>query len=172
MFRSEIVQVNEEKSGSVITRQVSNQKAEIIFNCWEGDGILSISADAETGDLLIEPSAYTSRPGVLACRWNITGIKPGLDLIAPFDQGIKLKLDDPMIQNKRWGWPYLWEAGLAILQSTEGGFWMHTQDNKYRYKALQTGSESDPFIIGLDSEAYGPVDNNLSTGGICCRLNT
>lgn len=171
-IKNEIVQINEEKSGSIITRQISDQKAEIIFNCWEGDGVLSISVDAVTGDLLIEPSAYTSRPGVLACRWNITGIKHGLDLVAPFDQGIKLKLDDPMIQNRRWGWPYLWEAGLAILQSKEGGFWMHAQDNKYRYKALQTGSDSDAFIIGLDSEAYGPLDNNLSVGGICWRLDT
>jgi hypothetical protein len=82
-----------------------------------------------------------------------------------------MKLDDPLIKNNRWKWPFQWEAGMAILQSTGGGFWIHTQDNRYRFKALQTGTETDPFVIGLDSEAYGPIDNNLSAGGICWRVN-
>ena len=170
--KNEIVEVNEEKFGRIETYQISDQRAEILFHSWDGDGVLLISADAETGDLLIEPSAYSSRPGVLACRWSISGLKPDLELIAPFFQGIKLKLDDPLIKNNRWRWPFSWEAGFAILQSREGGFWIHTQDNRYRFKALQTGIQSDPFVIGLESEAYGPVDNNLSAGGICWRINT
>jgi len=171
-IRNEIAEINEEKFGTTETRQLSDQRAEIIFHSWDGDGVLFVSADAETGDLLIEPAAYSSRPGVLACRWSISGIKPSLDLVAPFFQGIKLKLDDPLIKNNRWRWPFSWEAAFAILQSGEGGFWIHTQDNRYRYKAIQTGTASDPFIIGLDSEVYGPVDNNLSAGGICWRINT
>jgi hypothetical protein len=173
MYRNnEIVNINEEKFGSIETHQLSSQRAEVVFHSWDGDGVLSISVDAETGDLLIEPSAYSSRPGILACRWNISGIKPALELVAPLFQGIKLKLDDPLIKNNRWIWPSSWEAGLAIFQSTEGGFWIHAQDNRYRFKALQTGIESDPFVIGLDSETNGPIDDNLSAGGICWRINT
>jgi hypothetical protein len=173
MYRNnEIVNINEEKFGSIETHQLSGQRAEVVFHSWDGDGVLSISVDAETGDLLIEPSAYSSRQGILACRWNISGIKPALELVAPLFQGIKLKLDDPLIKNNRWIWPSSWEAGLAIFQSTEGGFWIHTQDNRYRFKALQTGIESDPFVIGLDSEANGPIDDNLGAGGICWRINT
>ena len=170
-IRNEMVQINEEKFGSTETHQLSDHRAEIVFHGWDGDGVIMISADHETGDLLIEPSAYSSRPGVLACRWNISGLKPGLDLVAPLFQGVKIKLDDPLIKNNRWRWPFQWEAGLAILQSAGGGFWIHTQDNRYRFKALQTGTETDPFVIGLDSEAYGPIDNNLSAGGICWRIN-
>jgi hypothetical protein len=171
-IKNEVVEINEEKFGSINTFQISDRRAEIVFHSWDGDGVLSISADPETGDLLIEPSAYSSRPGVLACRWSISGLKPELELVAPFFQGIKLKLDDPLIKNFRWKWPQYWEAGFAILQSREGGFWIHTQDDRYRFKALQTGIQNDPFVIGLDSEAYGPVDNNLSAGGICWRINT
>jgi hypothetical protein len=169
---NELINVNEEKFGSIITRQISDRSAEILFHSWDGDGVLFISADAETGALLIEPSAYSSRPGVRACRWNMSGLKPGLELVAPFFQGIKLKLNDPLIKNNRWEWPYQWEAGLAIFQSREGGFWVHTKDNRYRYKAIQTGLESDPYVVGFDSEAYGPLDNNLNAGGICWRINT
>ncbi|GEM_PF-316952 len=169
---NELININEEKFGSTITRQLSDKKAEIIFNSWEGDGVLSVSVDDLTGDLLIEPSAYSSRPGVMACRWNISGIKPALELVAPLFQGIKLKLDDPLIKNNRWKWPSDWEAGMAILQSKDGGFWIHARDTRYRFKALQTGTSSDAFVIGLESEAYGPLDDNLSAGGICWRINT
>lgn len=169
---NEIINVNEEKFGSTKTRQISDRSAEILFHNWDGDGVLFISVDAESGDLLIEPSAYSSRPGVRACRWNMSGLKPSLELVAPFFQGIKLKLGDPLIKNNRWEWPHSWEAGLAIFQSREGGFWVHTQDNRYRYKAIQTGLESDPYVVGFDSEAYGPLDNNLNAGGICWRINT
>jgi len=171
-INNEIIEVNEEKFGSIQAHQISDQRVEIIFHSWDGDGVLLISVDDETGDLLIEPSAYSSRPGVLACRWSISGLKSTLELVAPLFQGIKLKLDDPLIKNNRWTWPSSWEAGFAIFQSSEGGFWIHTQDNRYRFKALHTGAESNPFTIGLDSEAYGPVDNNLSAGGICWRINT
>lgn len=171
-INNEVIEVNEEKFGSIETHQISGHRAEIIFHSWDGDGVLSISVDVETGDMLIEPSGYSSRPGVLACRWSISGIKKDLDLVAPLFQGIKLKLDDPLIKNNRWRWPTSWEAGLAILQSREGGFWIHTRDNQYKFKALQTGNKDNPFVIGLDSEANGPVDDNLSAGGICWRINT
>ncbi|MBK9391266.1 MAG: hypothetical protein IPN68_14125 [Bacteroidetes bacterium] len=169
---NELININEEKFGSTETRQLSEQRAEVRFNSWDGDGVLNVSVDDITGDLVIEPSAYSSRPGVFACRWNISGIKPSLDLVAPFFQGIKLKMDDPLIKNSRWRWPSDWEAGLAIFQSKERGFWIHTEDTQYRFKALQTGTSTDPFVMGLDSEAFGPIDDNLSAGGICWRINT
>lgn len=167
----DLVNINEEKFGSIETHKISDLRAEIIFRSWDGDGILMISADRETGDLLVEPSAYSSRPGILACRWCISGVKSSLELVAPFFQGTRLKLGDPLIRNSRWTWPSNWEAGFAIFQSSGGGFWVHTRDTLFRFKAIQTGTETDPFIIGFDSEAYGPVDNNMSAGGICWRLN-
>ncbi|MHB9029871.1 MAG: DUF6259 domain-containing protein [Candidatus Latescibacterota bacterium] len=168
---NETIGIDEKKFGTIQARQLSNQRAEIIFHSWDGDGVLAISADAETGDLLVEPSAFSSRPGVRACRWYMGGLNPDLRLVAPIFQGISMKLDDPLIRNTRREWPMWWEAGLAILQSREGGFWIHTRDNRYRYKALQIGTDSDAFAVGLDSEAYGPIDTNLSAGGLCWRIN-
>lgn len=168
---NETVGLSDEVSGNITARKISRNKAEFIFHTWRGDGILFISTDDNTGDLIVEPSAYSSRPGLLACRWNIANIKDTLDLIAPFYQGVKLKLNDPLLVNTRWKWPFSWEAGLAILQSDNGGFWVHTQDDKYRFKALQTSKE-DPYMLGFDSEAFGPIDNNLSAGGVAWRINT
>jgi hypothetical protein len=169
---NEIIQINEEKFGRTESRQISEQRAEVVFQSWDGDGVLFISVDEETGDLLIEPSAYSSRPGVRAVRWNISGLKAGLELVAPLFQGIKLKLDDPLIRNSRWVWPNDWEAGLAILHSGTGGFWIHTRDSQFRYKALQTGTDSDPFVLGFDSETFGPLSSSYGSGGLCWRINT
>ena len=168
---NETVAIDESKFGNITTRQISPLKAEIVFHSWDGDGVIWVSVEPESGDILIEPSAYSSRPGVLACRWNLAGIRPDLQLVAPFFQGIKLKLDDSLIANSHWDWPFYWEAGLAILQSNKGGFWVHTQDNRYRYKSLHVGSGSQKNLLGFDSQAYGPIDDNLSAGGIVWRIN-
>lgn len=168
---NETVGIDEKKFGSIQARQLSPQRAEIVFHSWDGDGVLALSVDAETGDLLVEPSAYSSRPGVRACRWSLMGLNPDLHLVAPIFQGISMKLDDPLIRNTRWDWPTWWEAGLAIFQSWEGGFWVHTRDDRYRYKALKIGTDAVTNVIGLDSEAYGPIDANLSAGGLCWRIN-
>lgn len=168
---NEVVEFNEKNFTNLRLHQISDQQAEIFFHCWHGDGLLAIYTDDTNGDLIIEPSAYSSRPGVLACRWNIPGLKPDLYLVAPFFQGIKLKTEDKLLNNTRWPWPFYWEAGLAIMQSDSGGFFIHTRDTRYRYKALKVGSEKDPNILGLDSEAYGPIDNNLAAGGLSWRIN-
>jgi len=169
--KSETVDINEKNYGKITTLQVSDQRIEIIFHSWNGEGIITIITDDETGDLIIEPSAYSSRPGLLACRWNMPGIRHDLQLVAPLFQGIKLKLDDPLINDQRWNWPFYWEAGLAILQAGQGGFYIHAQDSRYTYKALKTGSKADPYILGFDTEAYGPIDNNLAAGGLQWHIN-
>jgi len=168
---SETIAIDESKFGSIVTRQISPLQAEIVFHSWDGDGVIWVSVEPESGDILVEPSAYSSRPAVLACRWNLAGIRPDLQLVAPFFQGIKLKLDDSLIANSHWDWPLYWEAGLAVLQSDKGGFWVHTRDNRYRYKALQVGSGARKNHLGFDAQAYGPIDDNLSAGGLVWRIN-
>lgn len=169
--KAETIDINDKNYGNISLIPVSDHRADFIFHSWNGDGIISISTDDSSGDLIIEPSAYSSCPGVLACRWNIAGIKKELKLVAPFFQGVNLKLDDPLINDSRWNWPFFWEAGLAILQSEKGGFFIHTKDTRFKYKALKTGSKTDPYMLGLDTEAYGPIDNNLAAGNLSWRIN-
>jgi hypothetical protein len=168
---AETIRIDESKFGEIRINILSDVRAEIIFHSWDGDGVITFSIDQQTGDLIVEPSAYSSRPGVHACRWTLTGLRHDLQLVAPFFQGIKLPFDDTLIRNSLWPWPHFWEAGLAICQGEKDGFWVHTQDNRYRHKSLQVGSKDDPYRLGFDSEAYGPIDNNLSAGGLAWRIN-
>lgn len=98
-------------------------------------------------------------------------IRSDLQLVAPFFQGIKLDLGDPLVRDTHWEWPVMWEAGFAILQGKEGGFWVYCKDNKYRYKALDVGRSDYVNSLGFQTEAYGPIDNNLVAGGIEWRIN-
>ena len=36
---------------------------------------------------------------------------------------------------------------------------------------MKIGSKADPYFLGLDKEAYGPIDNNLSAGGLSWHVN-
>ncbi|MFH1718242.1 MAG: DUF6259 domain-containing protein [Planctomycetota bacterium] len=165
------VSVDESKFGKVETYALSEQRAEVVFHSWDADGVLSVSVDPATGDIVAEPAAYSSRSGVMACRWNLAGISTELQLVAPFFQGVKLPLNDPLIKDSHWEWPFFWEAGLAILQGKRGGFWVHTWDNRFRYKALHVGTARDPQRMGFETQAYGPIDDNLSAGGLAWRIN-
>jgi len=153
-------------------RRLNALSAEYRFEAWHGDGVLTISEDPDTGDLVIEPSGYASRPGLRACRWNLAGIAPGLKLVAPFFQGVMLELEDPLIAGSRWAWPHSWEAGLAILQGGDGGLWIHCRDDRYCFKALHVGGDSGAERrLGFETEPAGPLDRNLAAGGLAWRLN-
>ena len=167
----ESISVDESKFGRIESYALSERCAEVVFHSWDGDGVLRVSVESETGDILVEPAAYSSRSGVRACRWNLAGIRSDLQLVAPFFQGIKLPLKDPLVKDSHWEWPFFWEAGLAILQGKSGGFWIHTQDNSFRYKALQVGTANDPQRLGFETHAFGPIDDNLSAGGLVWRIN-
>lgn len=171
-LRDEMIQLGGESRDRVVPLVLNEHRAEIRCHSWHGDGVLALSEDVETGDLVVEPSGYSSRPGLRAVRWAVSGIAPGLELVAPFYQGVRLDFDDPLIAGSKWRWPHEWEAGLAILQGDDGGFSIHCRDTHSRYKALQVGLwTGEVRAIGLETDAYGPIDANLAAGGLEWRLN-
>lgn len=167
----EVVQLGGEQSDQIICLPISSYHAEYRIESWNGDGVIDVYEDRENGDLIIEPSGYASRPSLRGVRWMMNGIAKDLELIAPFFQGIRLPLDNPHIKNTFNEWPHRWEAGLAILQGSNGGFWVHCQDNRYRYKALQVGTNDDSQCLGFETQVYGPLDDKLASGGLTWRIN-
>jgi len=159
------------KPVTVSLHRLSDHCSEFRFHGWDADGVIRVSECCETGDLLIEPSAYSSRAGVRACRWWLLGVPEETELVAPLYQGVKLPLTDPLLRDSFWSWPISWEAGLAILQGRQGGFWVHAQDSSYRYKALKVGAAAEARCLGFDTEAYGPLGGSLGAGGLTWRVN-
>lgn len=168
----ECVPLGTELEDRITTLSVSDHRAEVRIESWNGDGVIAVYEDSETGDLVVEPSGYASRPGLRACRWSITGIAPELKLIAPLWQGIHLDLADPIIHDQHFPWPFEWQAGLVILQDDQGeGFWVHCQDAHYRFKALHVGNKEEHDSLYFDTESYGPLDLSLGTGSLAWRIN-
>ena len=136
--------------GSVEWAQVNEHTVEMRLLGWMANAVVIFSEDIENGDLLIAPSAYTAMRGVRSLRWSVMGIDPGLDVVAPLFQGVKLRLDDPILWHTRSPWPREWEAGFNIFQGDHEGFWVWTQDTQYRYKSIKFGSETDPYRVGFE----------------------
>ena len=156
--------------GDLVTcRAVGPATAEFRFEGWNGDGILLVTEDRGTGEIVVEPSGYSSRTGLRSCRWNVTGISPALELAAPFYQGVKLPLDSRFIAGTRWEWPHSWEAGIVILQGRDGGFRVSCIDDRYRYKTLTIGAGQPP-VLGFETEAYGPLTDVRGAGGLPWRI--
>jgi hypothetical protein len=151
--------------------RINDLKAEFRIEGFDGDGVMRIEADPATGDLVVELGLASSRPGVRSCRWLLAGIDPELDLIAPFFQGVRVRLEDPLVHNTFWNWPHRWESPLAILQGPTGGLWVHARDTRPLYKNIQVGRPGDPRCLGFDTDAFGPLDHNLSAGGLAWRVN-
>jgi hypothetical protein len=161
-----------EAGDRITTLSVSDRRAEVRVESWHGDAVIAISEEPASGDLIIEPSAYASRPGLRACRWPLIGIDTSLKLVAPLWQGVQLAIDDPIIHNRHFAWPFEWQAGCAIMQAAQGGgFWVHCQDAHYRYKALHVGGANEPDSLYFDTESYGPLDLSLGTGSLAWRIN-
>jgi hypothetical protein len=161
-------------TGSVECHLLSEKRAEFVYHSWYGDGVTYISTDDETGDILIRPSATSGRPGVKGCAFNIRGIDENLYALTPTCQGLKLKLNDPLYIDSWYEWPLSWEIGLIIFESdneNKDGFWVHCCDDKYLPKSLAMGNAAEPNRISLISEAFGPLDNNKSAGGLTWRIN-
>ena len=159
-------------TGSVECRILSENRAEFIYHSWYGDGVAYVSADEETGDILVRASATSGRPGLKSCGFNIRGIGSDLYALIPASQGIKFKLDDPLCSGMTFNWPSDWEMGFIIFENdSKDGFWVHCRDEKYLPKRLAIGGAGEPDRITLYTEAFGPLDSNKSAGGVTWRIN-
>lgn len=171
IFRSGEASLKDSVVKQLHTVLLSDTCAEIRFDCWEGNGLITVSEDAETGELIIEPEVTSARRGVFAARYFFNGISDSLRVCVPLYQGVDMERRDPLLAG-RYEWPFIWEASMLILHDPieKRGFWVHSEDSDYRYKALSLGVGDDAGFA-LDSEAYGPLENSFSAGGISWRIN-
>ena len=159
------------RNGDTEITKFSDSRVDFRFNTWNGVGILSISEDPETGDLLVEPSGFSSRPGLRSVRWDIAGFREDAEMVAPLFQGVKAGLNDPMICGSRFIYPYKWESNFVALHSGRDGIWIRSEDDPFRFRTLNIGDGADWNRIGLETETCGPITGNLSAGGCVWRIN-
>lgn len=167
------VDVISEEYGHISLFQVTNSTVEMRIKGWEGSGVIVFTEDIETGELCIEPSAYSDRHGLRSVRYSLFGLnKKDFRAVAPLWQGVRLELDDELI-NPSWNeWPFRWEAGFVIFEGAKDSLMLWTQDTHYTPKALSFSSDKDGCNVSIDTQTYGPIENNTSAGGLIWRLGT
>ena len=64
----QVLPLGTEAGDRVTSRRINDTRAEVRIEGWHGDGVIAFSEDPASGELLVEPAGYTSRPGLRACR--------------------------------------------------------------------------------------------------------
>jgi hypothetical protein len=158
-------------ASKVHTTLLSDRIAEIVLNDWECDVSIRVSVDDATGDIVVEPSAWTMQGGVAGLGLNVAGIREDLDIVGPLQQGTRLPLSHPQIAGKRAAWPNTWEAGFLILQGKDAGFSVQTWDESYIFKQVRIGHEKSAQTATFVTQAYGPFEQNRCVGNLAWRIS-
>ena len=155
----------------VHTTLLTDRIAEIVLEDWEADVSIRVSIDEATGDILIEPSAWTMQGGIAGLGLNIPGIRKDLDIVGPFQQGTRLPLAHPQMAGKRAAWPNTWEAGFLVFQGKDSGFSVQTWDDRHIFKEVRIGHEKGAQTATFVTQAYGPLEQNRCVGNLAWRLS-
>jgi len=149
---------------------LSDKIAEMVLSDWECDVSVRISIDVATGDILLEPSAWTMQGGVAGLGMHVASIRSDLDLIAPFQQGFRGGLSEPQVQGVQATWPDRWEAPVAAFAGESSGFAVQTHDSHFVHKGLHIGHEKSPQTATFVTYAEGPLEMNRCVGNVCWRI--
>ena len=158
-------------ASQVTYRLLSDNIAEIELSDWECDLSVRVKIDPQSGDILLEPSAWTMQGGVAGVSFNIANIRKDLYVVAPFQQGARAHMSHPQMQGKNASWPVDWEAGVAVFAAGETGFTVQAWDQDYIFKGLRIGHENCPQTAGLITYARGPLEDNRCVGNLAWRLS-
>lgn len=162
--------VGTDKQQTITIRKLSPLAARIDVIGADTDRTLTIVADADTGDIRITPDGLSNRRTLRVVRWTLAA-HPEVTAFLPCVNGLEVRPDRPHPPTRRFGWPFEWNAQLAILQRGESCVMIHCEDQAYQFKALQLTRHEGRFDLGFETEPPGPLWDNRTAGGIEWRLN-
>jgi hypothetical protein len=150
---------------------LTDRVAEIVLHDWECDLSIRVSVDEGSGDILIEPSAWTMQGGIAGLGMRVAGIRQDLEVVAPFQQGIKAAMAHPQLQGKEATWPNGWEAGFVAFAGTGSGFTVQVWDSDFIFKQVCIGDDERPQDATFTTLALGPLEMNRCVGNLCWRVS-
>ena len=151
---------------------LTDRLAEMVLNDWECDVSVRIAIDEETGDVLLEPSAWTMQSGIAGIGMSVSGVRKDLQVVGPFQQGVRLPLAHPQMAGKFALWPREWEAGFLVLDGGDSGFTVQSWDDHHLFKAVRIGHETNSQVVQFMTIAPGPLEQNRCVGNLAWRIST
>ena len=133
---------------------------------------LTIEVEPTTGDLLIGGSGEADTGGVYGLQWGCDNININdVDLILPAHGGQVITASSPF-ESKRYDYPELWEAQLAIVQGERGGFFVRATDKTFQFKRFSYEKNSEELALGFQTHNQAPFDALSTVQSVVWRFNT
>ena len=130
---------------------------------------MRISIDAATGDLVIQQHGTSER--IVSIMWGCGYLNSQqVDVILPAHGG---EIIDAASEISRRGFEYpeRWEAQLAILQGTRGGFFVRSTDTTFRFKVAHYVPSAEHFGMRFQTDNPAPFGNKNEITSVEWRLN-
>ena len=156
----------------VESRKTGQYSATLVFSQGSNELILTIEIEPMTGDLLIAGSGEADTAGVYGLQWGCDNIDiTNVDLILPAHGGQVITASSPF-ESKRYTYPELWEAQLAIVQGEQGGFFVRGTDKTFQAKRFNCVKNSEELTLGFQTHNQAPWDALHTVQSVVWRFNT
>lgn len=142
---------------------------------------LALEVAAETGDLVIRPSASVRIEevwgvrdrGLLTCSIEAANLDEGLRIIVPASDGVSFTRDTvPADWRAGWRWPQFWEAALVIAESPRGCAALWADEPALRYgRILNVSRHGGTWGLQLEFETSDMIQRCTEIGEAAWRLN-
>lgn len=152
---------------------VSDSEARFSFQFAEGTAYVNVRVNKDTEDLVIAVSGEVTGRGVAGGQVAIhnLSLEHG-NLILPSNSGIELSKATLKSQTITWPSSWEWELQMAIFQGQEGGFWIWSTENDFRFKSLEIQKLTDNiFALGLRHYNNAPFSDHVTLKPAEWRLN-
>ena len=156
----------------VESRKTGQDSAAMVFRQGGNKIILTIEIEPMTGDLLIAGSGEADSTDVYGLQWGCDNIDINkMDLILPAHGGQVITASSPF-ESKRYTYPELWEAQLAIVQGEQGGFFVRGTDQTFQAKRFNCEKNSEELTLGFQTHNQAPWDTLNTAQSVVWRFNT
>ncbi|MYE89059.1 hypothetical protein F4X33_08710 [Candidatus Poribacteria bacterium] len=160
------------RHGVVESTKTSHNSATMVFRQGGNKVILTIEIEPTTGDLLIAGSGEADSTGVYGLQWGCDNIDlNSVDLILPAHGGQVITASSPF-ESKRYSYPELWEAQLAIVQGEQGGFFVRGTDRTFQAKRFTYNKNREELVLGFETHNQAPFDTLNTVQSVVWRFNT
>ena len=174
-WREENISTSTHRTTLVSATRITPLKAELLFRQDETDIYLFIEIDPVTDDLLIDMEGVSDTPGVIGMQWGCSYLDiQNLSVIVPIDGG---RIIDATFPSTYTGQTYPgsgtgWEAQLAIVQGSRGGFYVRNTDNTFQFKRFIYDRDGDGFALNFGTFNQAPFDSHTTATSQMWRFNT
>ena len=153
--------------------KTGQNSASLVFSQSERDKIvLTIEVEPMTGDLLIGGYGEADAVGVNEFQLGFDNIDiNSVDLILPAYGGQVITASSPH-DVTFFPYPGGWEAQLAIVQGSAGGFFVRGTDNTFQFKQFTSKKNNEELTLGFQTHNQAPWDTLTRIQSAVWRFNT